>query len=124
MIEFAVVMPLILIVVVGLIVFPLSSFFTKITLTDAAREAARHVAIHYEDGNAEQYAEELIELILDTNGLDPERIEEIYIDEYGDHVFVGIEYENPDLYLEAIGEEAGTLYASSAFRKEYYEEDD
>lgn len=122
MLEAAVVLPLILFIVIGLIFFPLSSFFTKTILVDAVREGARHVAL-YED---QEGARELVKQTLRDNGLDEDNLEGITFSYVTPgYVKVTADYRQPVLFPEVSALVGGEriddffiLTVSSTFKRE------
>lgn len=127
MVEFAIILPILLFIIVALIIFPLSSFYTKTILIDAAREGARVYAIEFETGeSAKENAEDLIKTILENNGLDTDDNLDIGFSatNCGKYVAVSIDFKNPSILTDIIGFdiESSTLHASSVFKKEYYED--
>lgn len=95
MLEAAVILPLMLFIVIGLIFLPLMTFFTKTILVDAAREGARHAAL-WDD---QQGATALVEQILEDNGLEVANLHGITFDyTTANYVKVTVEYRQPTLF--------------------------
>lgn len=125
--EAAIVLPILLFVALGLIFLPLTALYSKIVLTDAAREGARHVAIY----NNQYEAEELIAQIITDSGLDPGNIQQPVDFDYtvdgGRYITVTINYLQPVLFPQVAGLVGGdatgdhiALSVSSTFKKEWY----
>ncbi|MCR3921749.1 MAG: pilus assembly protein [Firmicutes bacterium] len=122
MLEAAIVLPLMLFIAIGLIFLPLTNFFTKTILVDAAREGARHVAL-WED---ESGAYDLVEQILTDNGLDKSNLQDISFDySTANYVRITVLYRHPTLFpriTKLIGTETldnySLLSVSSTFKRE------
>jgi hypothetical protein len=122
MLEAAVILPLMLFIVIGLIFLPLMTFFTKTILVDAAREGARHAAL-WDD---QQGAKDLVEQILEDNGLDVANLQGITFDySTANYVKVTVEYRQPTLFPRITNLVGGDTLAdhfflsvSSTFKRE------
>lgn len=122
MLEAAIVLPLMLFIAIGLIFLPLMTFFTKTILIDAAREGARHVALW----NDQQGAKDLVEQIIEDNGLDVANLQGISFDySTSNYVKVTVEYRQPTLFpriTNLVGGDTLTDYfflsVSSTFKRE------
>jgi len=123
--EAAIILPIILFIALGLIFFPLTSLLSNIVLTDAVREAARHVAVY----NDEEGAIDLVEQIISESNLDIHNLQPLEFDYTvgdGDYVTVRIVYRQPTIFPQVpvlIGGEAMddhvVLSSSATFKKEW-----
>jgi Flp pilus assembly protein TadG len=132
LVEAAIVLPIILFIALALIFMPLSTFFSKIVLTDAAREAARYVAVYTDQDNpviARNKAVEMVEDMLSDNGMDTANLRQVRFDdvEGGRYIRVTIEYHQPTMFPGAtrlVGDQEmddfWVVSVSSTFKKEWY----
>lgn len=117
-VELVVLLPLILFVIFAPIILNLA-VWSKVVVTDSAREAARYVGLDL--GPPEQKVAE----VLRAGNLDPARVQSVTTTDLGDYVQVTVTYRQPTILpgLPALmggrpWDQSVTLTSKSVFKKE------